>query len=196
MKKILLLITLLFIQPALSKPDKSFKTLIKTPITAFDFFLYRLYNNSKCHFWPGYERDTSRCMNNYPQYDQKNNELTLSFIFSFDTADEFDSDLLAQFNSGSKERKVRSLMMYMDDLMDDLGLSNTFVDIRKSSKLIYDRGLIDKSLILNKANQIDIKKIKDSIKVEAKFDYSEYTDYWVIRDTNGEMTVEIRQKPR
>ena len=196
MKKTFLLIALLFMQPVLSKPDKYFKTIMKTPVTAFDFFLYRLYNNSKCHFWPGYERDISRCMDKYPQYDPKNNELTLFFIFSFDTADEFDSELLAQFNSGSKERKVRSLMMYMDDLMDDLGLSNTFEDIRKSSKLIYDQGLIDKSLILNKADQIDIKKIKNSIKVEARFDYSEYKDYWVIRDTNGEMTVEIRQKPR
>jgi len=197
MKKILLLITLLFIQPALSKPDKSFKTLIKTPITAFDFFLYRLYNNSKCHFWPGYEiRGTPRCMDKYPQYDSKKNELTLSYIFSVDMTDEFDRVILGYFTSATKKGKIRILMIDMGTLMNDLGLSKYLEDARKSRKKIYSPGLIDKSLILNEADKVDVAKIKDSIKVEARFDYSEYTDYWVIRDTNGEMTVEIRQKPR
>ncbi|MBL4659771.1 MAG: hypothetical protein JKY19_05405 [Alcanivoracaceae bacterium] len=135
-------------------------------------------------------------MDRYPQYDPKKNELTLSYVFSVDTTNEFDRVILGYFTSATKKRKIRILMIDMGTLMDNLGLSKTFEDTRKSRKKIYYPGLIDKSLILNEADKIDVAKIKDSIKVEARFDYSEYTDYWVIRDTNGEMTVEIRQKPR
>ena len=195
MKKIFLLTILLFTKPALSQVDNSFKELMNTPVTAFDLFLYRLYENAQCHAWPGYRPITTlKCMNSFPQYNPDNNELILELSILPDISDEKVIAYLKKFKSAPKEQKLKMLRAGMDTLMGDLGLTKSPKNNKKRGKVIYGHGLLDNSWIQKNFSKKTLSKIKDNTIVNVRFAISKPTEYWDYkgkRDKNGNISVEI-----
>ena len=194
MKKIFLLTILLFAKPVWSQADNSFKTLMNMPITTFDLFLYRLYENAQCHAWPGYRPITTlKCMNSFPQYNPDNNELILELSILPDISDEKVIAYLKRIKSVPKEEKLKMLRAGMNALMDDLGLTKSPKN-NKHGKIIYGHGLLDNSWIQKRFSKKSLSKIKDNTIVNVRFAISKPTEYWDYkgkRDKDGNITVEI-----
>jgi len=195
MKKIFILTILLFAKPALSQADNSFKTLMNTPVSAFDLFLYRLYENAQCNAWSGYKLiGTLKCMNRLPQYNPENNELILSLAIIPDNTDKKTIAYLKRIKSVPKEQKLKMLRAGMNALMDDLGLIKTLKNNKKRGKMIYGHGLLDNSWIQKSFSKKTLSKIKDNTIVNVRFSISKTTEYWDYkgkRDKNGNISVEI-----
>jgi hypothetical protein len=191
MKKLFLLsLILLFTGLALAKPNKSIKEMMDTPISAFDFFLYQLYDSTKCDSWPGFGQFTpSKCMTAKPEYDDENGSITLRYRIALSTNDDTDMEYFEIFMNASEEKREKMHKENIYYLLYQLGLRKHFHKQENKSALNYPRGWID-GVFLPKQLKKKLDKVKDQIILYIRFSYGNNLMYTGKRDKDGVITIE------
>lgn len=191
MKKVLFHLIILITIPSVAQTNNIFDELSQAKISALNFFLYQLYNETKCDIW--YSNKNSKptaCMTKFPEY-HKGNLIELEFLIFLNTTDEYDIQYSKLFKQSNKEKKIELLTIDFNYLSDKLGLilnrNNTTKEKFTSSGLIGD-------ILSNTGFSKDvINSVKESVFVSVRFNYDKNHVILGKRDTNGILNIEIKQ---
>ena len=191
LKNITLLIILIFTYSAQAKPSKSIKAMMDTPVSAFDFFLYQLYDSTKCDKWYGYQQFTPpNCMTKQPEYDEENDSLILYFRISLRTNDDYDIKYSEKFQSASEEERMKMLQSDFDHFLYQFGLEKKPKKNWNKMGLNHPKGWIDRQLFPKKLKS-RFDNVKDRMILNINFSYYKGPHYNAKRDIEG--TVIIRK---
>jgi hypothetical protein len=107
-KSLVILFSMLFIQLALAEPSPQIAKMIQTPATAFDMFLFRLYEAAKCNnvLKNNNSDEADLCLSSI-KYDSDRN--ILSTFFRVFPAAEAMEDFVDQDTDGRKEIMLKLL---------------------------------------------------------------------------------------
>jgi|GEM_PF-4215991 len=138
-KIITITLAIIFSQPSISEPSAEIKKLMSTPISAFDFFLYQLHEETRCESFLLHNKTSPYfCILKTPNYNKKENTIELTFRHYKATPAllEFKS----KFERALENKKLKILEKELNSLLRVLGLTKGYA---KDLTEIYKIGLID-----------------------------------------------------
>jgi len=188
MKKIIfILLILVCTQISYAKENSDFKQLMKKQVNALDFYLYQLYNETKCKTWLVYRKVAPYFCTIKPVIYDKKNAIELKFVTM--NAEESNLYSVEFFKKSSEEKKLELLGYEFGRLLFSLGL-NTTVDLNNYKRRIYGYGLLDELILQVKDNKKMRREIKKRMTISLVYSVDQKEEYRIMRDLNGVITKE------
>lgn len=187
LKHILVLTLFLAVSPlTVAEPSKPIAKLIGTQASAFDFFLFRLHEQSRCTSWFDGDTESPKLCMATIDYIFEDNLIEMHFV-----VDE-DYDGMKDFNQASAQRKETIMKEILHELAKELGLAPIIEEIP------VKMGLIQMTPLRYgwSTNDFDENKIKDEI-VNRTALYLRANDgkyvYTTTRNQHGKIAYDVKE---
>jgi len=112
-----LLITGILVNNVNSAPSKAFQYYLNKPISAFDLYLYKLYDNLKCSqsYYIFNKTEQDFCMQSI-EYNSQNNLIIMNFFIGKDKLND------KEFSQLTSDQKKNILYSFVDELAVEMGI--------------------------------------------------------------------------
>ena len=168
---------------AYSEPSKQIDVLMHTPASAFDLFLFQLFERTKCQTWFGSKDQADICMTTI-NYDFDDNLIEMNFR-ALETYEH-----LKGFKAAPEKQKIELMKSSLTQLASSVGLTKASAGFRYGmiQSIPIRHGWSTKSLNMKEVKEEIVKRTV----LFLHFTYSGKT-YKAKRDHHGKVSVEAKK---